>query len=398
MTFRELLEKYKEGTLTEEEKKLVESELEKNEAINDYLAENLDLTSSFNSTEEIQSDITTNKVRKTVNRRLLKVVALSVIIVFAILFSVKYIVSPLVSNQYYNPTSKNLDGIRYDLFYDIRALTEVTLPGYSLSDAYTEDLGFGDYKLSYTRTNTFNTEMESATVQLKKGEKFSDTFEALYGRSYIMWGNLLGMTEKDSNYKDILDIEKKKNVERLENLKELPQSSYVSAFIMFNVNLSMQELYDLMCKYQDVNFEWAAIKVADEGINLPIGFRLNPNGDSSSNSDAYYEKYPALTLGDYIINSNHSGSESLFPKGYELHFTTLMKYLSERPEAVSTLSYNTLDFKSYLNYINKNGVNTYAVLVYANVDDLLTLCENDIVKIINIDNVLPSKYSKINEF
>lgn len=398
MTFRELLEKYKEGTLTEEEKRLVESELEKNEAINDYLAENLDLTSSFNSTEEIQSDITTNKVRKTVNRRLLKVVALSVILVFAILFSVKYIVSPLVSSQYYNPTSKNLDGIRYDLFYDIRSITEVTLPGYNLNGAYVEDLGFGNYKLSFTRTNSFNIESEVSNVELKKNEKFCNTFEEFYGRSYIMWGSLLGMTERNSNYKDILTSEKKKNIERLEHLKELPPSSYVSAFIMFNNNLSMQELYDLMCEYQDVNFEWAAIKVADEEINLPIGFRLNPNGDSSSNSDAYYEKYPALTLGDYIINSNHSGSESLFPRGYELHFKTLMQYLSERPEAVSALSYNTLDFESYLNYITKNGVNTYAVLVYANVDDLLTLCENDIIKIINIDNVLPSKYSKVNEF
>ena len=120
MTFRELLEKYKEGTLTEEEKKLVEDELEKNEAINDYLAENLDLTSSFNSTEEIQSDITTSKVRKTVNHRLLKVVALSVIIVFAILFSVKYIVSPLISSQYYNPTKYSLSKYDQNFIFDLR--------------------------------------------------------------------------------------------------------------------------------------------------------------------------------------------------------------------------------------------------------------------------------------
>lgn len=398
MTFRELLEKYKEGTLTEEEKKLVEDELEKNEAINDYLSECLDLTSSFTSTEKFESDVTTKKVKKTVNRKLYKLVALSVVIVFVLLFSVKYIVSPLVSSQYYNPTTKNLDGVRNDLFYDMRAFTEVTLPGYNLNNTYTESLGFGKYKLSYSRTNTFNTEMESATAQLKKGEKFSDTFQALYGRSYIMWGSLLGITEKDPNYKDILDIEKRKNIERLGHLKELPSSSYVSALVLFNNNLSMEELYNLMCKYQDVNFEWAAIKVSGEGVNLPIGFRLNPNGDSSSNSDAYYEKYPALTLGDYIINSNHSGAESLFPKGYELHFTTLMKYLSERPEAIAALSYNTLNFENYSNYIQENGVNTYAVLVYANVDDLLSLCENESIEVINIDNVLPSQYSNDNKF
>ena len=42
MTFRELLEKYKKGTATEAERALVEAELEKSEAIADYLAEGLE--------------------------------------------------------------------------------------------------------------------------------------------------------------------------------------------------------------------------------------------------------------------------------------------------------------------------------------------------------------------
>ena len=42
MTFRELLDKYRAGQTSEEERALVEAELEKSEAIADYLAEQVE--------------------------------------------------------------------------------------------------------------------------------------------------------------------------------------------------------------------------------------------------------------------------------------------------------------------------------------------------------------------
>ena len=42
MTFRELLDKYRAGQASEEERAMVEAELEKSEAIADYLAEGLE--------------------------------------------------------------------------------------------------------------------------------------------------------------------------------------------------------------------------------------------------------------------------------------------------------------------------------------------------------------------
>ena len=42
MTFRELLDKYRAGQASEEERAMVEAELEKSEAIADYLAEQVE--------------------------------------------------------------------------------------------------------------------------------------------------------------------------------------------------------------------------------------------------------------------------------------------------------------------------------------------------------------------
>lgn len=399
MTFRELLEKYKQGTLTEEEKLLVESELEKNEAINDYLAENLDLNNICDDNSTTATNSTTKKIKHTVNLKLAKIVAISVALVFAIIFATKYIVSPLVASRYYNPTKKTITEFRTDFYYDMRALTEVTLPGYNLtSSTFINDLGFGNYKLLFSRLNSFNMETETSDVELKKNNKISSNFEAFYGRSYIMWPSLLGMSEKDTKYKDALIREKKQSEERFTHLKELPSSTYVSAFVILNNSLSMKELSDLVYNYNNIDFEWTAIKVSDESISTPIGFRLNTNRDTGIKDEAYYDKYPALTLGDYFANSKLSSSDNWLSTGYELHFTTLMKYLYERPDAVSTLSYNNLDFKGYLKYIEENGINTSGILIYAEVDDLLSFCENEDIQVINIDNVLPSKYSNSNKF
>ncbi|MEG2017238.1 MAG: anti sigma factor C-terminal domain-containing protein [Clostridium sp.] len=391
MTFRELLEKYKEGTLTEEEKKLVESELEKNEAINDYLAENLDLTSSFNSNEEIQSDITTNKVRKTVNRKLLKVVALSVIIVFAILFSVKYIISPLVSSQYYNPTKHSLSKYDQDFIFDLRALNEVVNPGYGISYASAQDNGFGNYMLTFESNNLFTQEKFPLSSELKKNEPYG-MYAYMNTSRTIRYSTLWSDSKTSDSYKQMLEFEKKNTLEKVDYLKELPNTSYVSAYMLLDKELTLDDLRELMFKYESLRFNWAAIRVSDERIELPIGFRIDPDGDCDNMDKSYYKKYPSLLLSDYFVTSDPDSSSGFVP-GYRKHFKSLLKYLSDHDDAVKSLSHFSLDFDQYLNYIETNGINVYGVLVFGTPDDIASLYENENILTIDIDNVLPSIYS-----
>jgi len=101
MNFKELIERYKEGIATEEEIKIIEKEIEKYEAIEDYLADNMDM--DFISTNDIDKDKDEAEIlQRNVNKRLRKVVISSVSIVLAILFSIFYIISPIVDSMYYN--------------------------------------------------------------------------------------------------------------------------------------------------------------------------------------------------------------------------------------------------------------------------------------------------------
>lgn len=395
MNFHELLEKYKEGTLTEEEKLLVESELEKNEAINDYLAESFDFNTTNTETES-PAIITPKKIKSSVNKKLVKIVAISVILVFAIILGTKYIISPLIASRYYNPTTQSMDELSQDIFFDLRAINEVTNPGYGINGAYATSKGFGKYDISFARTNLLTDETSSIGAQINKNMKIGSLEDFNNSTSYI-YNELWSHPRESEEFNSLLSHELKLTEEKTQHLKELPPTSYVSAYVYLNKDLSMKELSDLVHSYGDLRFMWAAIRVSDETDSHLIGFRPDPNGDGTSDSSSYYEEYPALALGDYFMQGSGSVSDRWLSIGYTKHFTSLIKYLCNRPKAVEAFLTPEINFQDYAKYIDKNGVNTYALLIYANVEDLLSFYEKEDVLTINIDNVLPSIYSTKNK-
>jgi len=82
-------------------------------------------------------------------------------------------------------------------------------------------------------------------------------------------------------------------------------------------------------------------------------------------------------------------------EAYTKHFTSLLKYVNDREEAVAALDYNEVKIEYYenaLNYVENNGINIYGVLVYGEARELLEFISNEKIKTVDINNVLPSKY------
>jgi hypothetical protein len=132
-----MLEKYKSGTATKEERQMVEAEIAKSEAINDYLSAqimeaipyetNAPLSSAFAGQTEAA------KIRKHMNRKLGGVVTASVSIVIAIVCVVQFAVFPIINSSYYNP----LDGRQYtagtewgQMSIDMSVFSELHMQGY----------------------------------------------------------------------------------------------------------------------------------------------------------------------------------------------------------------------------------------------------------------------------
>ena len=81
MTFRELLDKYRAGQASEEERALVEAELEKSEAIADYLAEQVEDALGAAETQAPAGEV--RHIQKKVNRRLRRTAVWAACIVLA---------------------------------------------------------------------------------------------------------------------------------------------------------------------------------------------------------------------------------------------------------------------------------------------------------------------------
>ena len=116
MTFRELLDKYRAGQASEEERALVEAELEKSEAIADYLA----LLAAAREGREPEGlyELFRQELDRALPRR--EAPALpggegtavwAACIVLAVLLGVRFVVSPLVSSLYYQPNAYTVGGM-----------------------------------------------------------------------------------------------------------------------------------------------------------------------------------------------------------------------------------------------------------------------------------------------
>lgn len=401
MTYRELLLKYKEGTLTEDERLLIEQEIEKSEAINDYLAEEIEGSIGLNLVEQKESASKEDSkkidqtIKSAVNRRFAKVFLGSVACVFTIIFIIQFVVSPIVASQYYDPTKKT-GGQEHleDLSFDLRAITEVSMPGYSMNFiANPEDLGFGKYNLMYTRKNSFTKERESVRAVINKNRRIG-SFEDFYARDYFSFTEFWNAEEGSEKYK--VDLNYQINASNLEQeyVHKLLPSSYVSAWVRFSEDLSMDELYKIMREYSEVNFKWIAIRTAAKQGRQLMGFVPDPNDGFVSGDTVDEEKYPGFQLVDILMFHNDSAPEVQMAEIYKTHFTSLLRYLTDHKKAVHALvgTYENYDYKVALDYVEENGMSTYGALIYAEAEYLTELYSSGVIMTLDIDNVIASKY------
>lgn len=388
MNFKALLEKYKNGSAADEEIKFIEEELEKHEAIEEYLSEGIDI--------DLKKDISqaninkeTTFVKRSVNKKLRKVIISSVSIVFLILFAIFYIISPAVSSFYYNPSQKTVGKYDEDLYFDLKAFTELNLPDYAIGGAASsENMGFGAYNIYFERMNLFTREEKDITAKIKRNMRIG-SFIDFFARDYFGFEEI---RTPEIEKGDFLE-RRSKNV--ISHIQRLNSVSYVSAYITFKDDLTMKELDELIKKYNEkIDFEWAGIRTETPGktLNYLSGFNPDYNGGSVCSDSADSKKYPYLQLIDWFKNPDNNQND--WSGAYTKHYISLLKYMNDRQMAVKALDVNETKvdyYKNALSYIQKNGVKTYGVLVYGEAGDLLKFINNEKIKNIELDDVLASK-------
>ena len=392
MNYKELIERYKKGLVSEEEKLIIEQEIERYEAIEEYISDKIDmdlddLTLSLSNDKHKEE---TENLSKSVSRRLRKVVITSVGIVIALVIGIFFILSPIIDNLYYNPAKVSVGSENSDINFDLYAFSELNIPGYSIaSNVNIEKLGFGEYDISFFRRNLFTQEVDYVTNKIKRGIKINDHAGIIWhkGSNFMSVRHPSGMSQEH--------ISRQKS-RVMNHIMQLNPVSYVSANLTFEKDLTMEELRALELNYPEIEFIWAGIRIPKNTIrNDLIGIHLISSNSLVLTDKRVAEKYPAIHVMEWLVNpiGYESGEISLEAKAYELHYKSLLQYMIDREEATEVIDYSGKlpYYKSALEYAEENGVKTYGTLVYSNAVDLIELVENESIKTIELNEVMASK-------
>lgn len=394
MNYKDLFRRYRDGQANDEEKLIIEQEIERYEAVEEFLSELIDeeIYDGWNTSSSEHQEEETNKLKKSINKRLRKVVITSVLIVVALYIGIFHVVSPLVDSLYYNPIKATVGKSDNDISFDIYAISELNMPGISPSTVFVDKQGFGKYNVMYSYRDVFTGENYNVNQIIKRGRIESSQ------RDLILNSNMFQGIRYPNAYDDSYTEDRKQNV--INHLNELNPVSYVSLGITFHNDLTMDELYKLELAYPEIEFEWAGIRTdsSNDRNNQLIGIQLlNSNGGTALlGNEQILEKYPAFFILDWLVNpvGTKDRSTAMEAQAYEQHYMSLLKYLIDREDAIDVLEYRPDKnefYKSALEYAEDYGIQSYGVLVFGEVRDLLELVDSEIVKGLDFNQALVSK-------
>lgn len=347
MTFRELFEKYQAGAATEEERRLVDEELEKAALINEHL---------FGTWEELPAEPPAGElkqVKRSLRKRNLALVLTSVAVVIALLLSV-----PVAEKCLFFDPMKATTGDQWgsDLdialwcYYDLFA----PLQDYSRINSYT-DTGFGTWSLEL---QYFDGESPSwftyLTATVDKNEIRFPQNTLFYASEELFNMGSIQIGIDSAGYDSLFDME--------HIYAEVEEDDYVHAAISFNADLSAEELFDLMDTYGIV-LSWAAVRVGvpSDPQKPLIGMRLNRHQEDNGINKIYPELMGQVTA----YNA-------------EQHFRSMVEYCRDYEE--KTMNIGIVEEPGYYNKVlaelDENGLRFYGAYVHTTMQTLKELAED----------------------
>ena len=360
MTFKEAMEHYRQGNANEEERLLVEQELEKSRLIAEYLDEQWEDAVPIPAApaEEMQ------QVRKSLRKRNAWLVLTSLVLVAALTLATVFIGIPAAESMYWDPTLANYDPNATDLELMLAAYTELFCPDINLSHVTAEKIGFAKYALYIRYWNTYR----GGDTYLTTGAIVKDDMSLLTGFLEYCPVNIFERATypfypAQENHLETV----------YEKLSQLPEYVTVVAAVSFPEDKNMAEVLTFSEGLIDGQVNWAAIRTAplDEQVFPLFGMNIYSWG---SVRDSLNDAYPCFDL-----KGVEKTSENL-----QTHFKSLLQFSADQTESGTGIpAGRALDKSDYytaaLDYVEANGIYSYGCFVTGTPETFLELIESGAV-------------------
>lgn len=435
MTYRELMELYKTGELELEQRKKVEKDIERQEAISDYLYEQEDIPELNDIFEEKAAAEKNNKrnddiedidtkfiemVNRSIRRAFRRLGLTILASAFVLILFVQFCLPTIVSCFYYNP-EKNIGDKDYaisKMSRDMAVYSEVFLPGKRRGSVQVEAKGYGNYNITVNQTSSFTGSLTDVSGEITRGKLryYDNNIFKKPATNVFVYGSIAGKEENTveenlkytRKYFDVKDDEEinlcaaGSKEESLKTLQELDERKMYIGYVSLDKIMSYADFKKYVDK-QDLAEVWCAVQVAElekeeeERVvnfqsNIPnIGFVCNPSYNTAIKWDE--KKYPNLLPG---CETQDMGNEDEWDDPEEKlksesnarqHFVSLLNYLSDQKKFLAMMekdnsNYTTKELKEMASYIKKNGIKVYGFTTIADKETLLKLSkQNEVYEI-----------------
>ena len=399
MRYRELLELYRKKELGEQEREMIEQEIEKHEAISEYLFEReesdtLNFGADASQSESAEpgqkreegagGDEFTKRVNRAIRRAFLRmgaaVCAVTLVIVLLILFVLK-----IVGQDSYGGTTNQMS-------LDMAVYTELALPGTYRNNVQVEDRGYGNYDISIYQNVSRTGRFQNTAGQIQKGEL------RLYdiNQFSLPVSNAFGWFQMDMDQEETLTVQIADAQGQffgasgdrklcLENLNALDDSRFYLAYVTLDRIMPYEEFLEFAEAQSDSIMDvWCAPRTMAEGSYQTAGCPANLGFYTSLGQSASVEwdreKYPDLVIWSYGDDSA-SGDEAEERIADETsageHFAVMLDYMSEQEEFLEMMGQSPDGFAEAADYVRENGLEIYGFACIAQKDVLLELMETD---------------------
>ena len=427
MTYRQILDEYKKNALPEEKQKEVAADIEKHEAISDYLYEESeipDINEAFSEPNENTcgcngsgcdpgpADSITDGAQRAedftavVNRSIRKAFIKLGITVFAaaavLILFVQFILPGIVDNFYYDPTervSQPTDSfIENRMSRDIGTYTELVMPETHRTDVTAESLGYGKYNISIHQNLSYTGFFSTATGEVTRGKL------RLFNEDILRkpTGNAFGWSQIDVDFKNgeyptksLTELYKITD-ERMKNDGEEGEIMHGAAGSPERSLETIKGLRDDMPYYAYVTFERMLdfsqvekiIDPADKDDDFMITepwLAVDTYPRSNAPDGSSYEYIATLPKIGFIVQDqdNISENEELQQK----HFTDMLDYMAEQTDFLKMFDEDPQTFADASQLIKKNGLHIYGMGCTVSKSTMLKLMEFDNVREIYVKDI-----------
>lgn len=387
MNYQELLKKYEQGQLPPEEAARVAQEVDRQEAIGDYLfgkqmedGKPPEVDGAHPSLDEAEQF--TSSVRHAVRKVFVRAGLITGAAAVAITLFLLYALSPLLIAANYNPGEK-LGEHTNRLSLDWGVFSEMTLPENIREFAVVRDLGYGTYSFVLPEILPTAQLKQDYAGRFTRGALELYTPAALRGAPASLFADYWTDSSRPISQQDggegFHAIGRRPALARLQ---ELPEETY-KAYVSFELPVTLAEAEKAM---QDANIAgahtWYKVSVDRGSDALMFGFRLRGNISILEGWDA--EEFPLLRLDPlHILRLDAKGQED----AVATHFTSMLRYLSQQEEFVRSLGLEEDNFRRALEEVETKGLRiSGAILQDVSKERLLTLSEDPAVYSVYVPN------------